>query len=466
MTDRMQNQLEQAYNLIQQERLDEAVALLRPIVQAAPNDPDAWWLLANAVSDPTDAYDALGHVLRLEPNHEDAQELLDNLLEDYPELGATRPASGSASTAKASWDASFGEGADPAFGGGVVNDPRRISSHADAVDDMFSDLNATQADLGFDTDFQTRTASAFDDNYMRSGIARPGTPAASSAFGVEEDEDIFGTEAQTTDEDLFAIGNKGAAPQPVARAQQPTAEDSDLDALFGTAAPKRTNPDAAFDFGTGDPSFLSAVDGEPTMNEQKRSTRTGRKTNTTAARAIPAQDPFAAEAKANRRSPVLPLVAVLLLLGVIAAIVYFAVVRPTQTTPTQVAGGASVTPAVTADAGGVVDVASLLDSTKSQFSAANFANPEATFADQTFAVKTCEKPGRTLRQRIFEAMDLIGQQVAQARKDVSKVSLEFTDCARPTVRLYRASVPIDAVVTYVDGGLTDATTYRAAWTAN
>jgi hypothetical protein len=460
----MQNQLEQAYNLIQQERMDEAVALLRPIVQVAPNNPDAWWLLANAVSDPTDAYDALGHVLRLEPNHEDAQELLDNLLEDYPELGAARPSSGMTSpgAAQASWDASFGDSGDAAFGGSVVNDPRRISSRADAIDDMFSVLNTTQPDIGFDTDFQTRTASSFDDNYMRSSsIARPSGTAANSAFGGD-DEDIFASGAQTTDEDLFAIGSKSAPPPPAARPQQPVADDSDLDALFGTT-PKRVNPDTAFDFGSGDPSFLSAMDGEPTMRDEKRSTRTGRKTNT-AARPIPAQDPFAAEAKANRRNPLLPLLAVLLLLGVIAAVGYFAVVRPTQTTPTQVA--VNSTAAVTADAGGVVDIAALIELTKSRFSAANFANPEATFVDQTFTVKTCEKPGRTLRQRIFEAMDLIGSQVAQVRKDVSKVSLEFTDCSRPTVRLYRASAPIDAVTTYVDGGLTDSATYRAAWATN
>ena len=48
MSDAMRNQLEQAYNLIQNDRLDDAVGLLRPIVRADPNNPDAWWLLANA----------------------------------------------------------------------------------------------------------------------------------------------------------------------------------------------------------------------------------------------------------------------------------------------------------------------------------------------------------------------------------------------------------------------------------
>ena len=49
MADTPRTQLERAYRLIQQERLDEASALLQPLVKKEPDNADAWWLLANAV---------------------------------------------------------------------------------------------------------------------------------------------------------------------------------------------------------------------------------------------------------------------------------------------------------------------------------------------------------------------------------------------------------------------------------
>ena len=79
MADTPRTQLERAYRLIQQERLDEASALLQPLVKQEPNNADAWWLLANAVTEPDDARNALENVLRLTPNHPEARDLLDQL---------------------------------------------------------------------------------------------------------------------------------------------------------------------------------------------------------------------------------------------------------------------------------------------------------------------------------------------------------------------------------------------------
>jgi len=78
--------LEQAYRLIQDERLEEAVAILRPVVAAEPDNADAWWLMANAVSDPEEAREALQRVLAANPNHVEARSLLDRLNELYPPL--------------------------------------------------------------------------------------------------------------------------------------------------------------------------------------------------------------------------------------------------------------------------------------------------------------------------------------------------------------------------------------------
>ena len=81
-------QLEQAYSLIQQEDLDGALTILRPIVTVQPDNAEAWWLIANAVSEPVDAYEALDNVVRLNPANKEAKEQLDNLLEQFPDVAA------------------------------------------------------------------------------------------------------------------------------------------------------------------------------------------------------------------------------------------------------------------------------------------------------------------------------------------------------------------------------------------
>lgn len=78
--------LEQAYRFIQDERLEEAVAILRPVVAAEPDNADAWWLMANAVSDPEEAREALQRVLAINSSHAEARNLLDRLNELYPPL--------------------------------------------------------------------------------------------------------------------------------------------------------------------------------------------------------------------------------------------------------------------------------------------------------------------------------------------------------------------------------------------
>lgn len=79
-------QLEQAYNLIQQDDLDGALHILRPLVASQPDNAEAWWLIANAVSEPAEAYEALDHVVHLNPQNLEAKEQLDNLLEQFPDV--------------------------------------------------------------------------------------------------------------------------------------------------------------------------------------------------------------------------------------------------------------------------------------------------------------------------------------------------------------------------------------------
>lgn len=82
-----QQQLAQAYELIKQEQVDEALGILKPITVAEPDNVDAWWLLANAAGEPREARIALINVLKIDPNYSkasDAQELLDKLNDMYP----------------------------------------------------------------------------------------------------------------------------------------------------------------------------------------------------------------------------------------------------------------------------------------------------------------------------------------------------------------------------------------------
>src|SRR2546423_4423801 len=92
MADATRSQLEQAYKLIEQDELEKALAMLRPIVRSQPNNSDAWWLLSNVVSEPTDAGEALLNVLRLDPRHSQARELLDALDKEFPEYASTTAA--------------------------------------------------------------------------------------------------------------------------------------------------------------------------------------------------------------------------------------------------------------------------------------------------------------------------------------------------------------------------------------
>jgi hypothetical protein len=89
MSDVTEQALMRAYELIEEERLTEAEALLKPILDQEPDNADAWWLYAHAVSDPDTARIALNQVLKLDSNYDGAQELLVQLNDNYTGLPAT-----------------------------------------------------------------------------------------------------------------------------------------------------------------------------------------------------------------------------------------------------------------------------------------------------------------------------------------------------------------------------------------
>lgn len=74
-----ENQLRQVYDLLADGRQEEALIMLQPIVEAQPDNADAWWLMANAQVNRTRAIDALENVLRLRPDHPHARTMLAQL---------------------------------------------------------------------------------------------------------------------------------------------------------------------------------------------------------------------------------------------------------------------------------------------------------------------------------------------------------------------------------------------------
>lgn len=87
-------QLVQAYNWIKEGKKAEAEALLIRILGNDEKNADAWWLLANALTDPAEQAEALDQLLELRPNDEKAQKMLARLrlTPPTPPPPAPRPA--------------------------------------------------------------------------------------------------------------------------------------------------------------------------------------------------------------------------------------------------------------------------------------------------------------------------------------------------------------------------------------
>src|SRR5258705_11163420 len=71
--------LKQAFGLIEAGNLEDAKALLRPILESEKDNADVWWLYSHAVTDAETARLALNNVLRIDPTYPDARELLGQL---------------------------------------------------------------------------------------------------------------------------------------------------------------------------------------------------------------------------------------------------------------------------------------------------------------------------------------------------------------------------------------------------
>ncbi|MDZ4768086.1 MAG: tetratricopeptide repeat protein [Chloroflexota bacterium] len=84
MSDDIQSRLNTAYEHVEAGRLDDALAVLQPILDTDPTNVDAWWIYTHAVSDPQDARRALQNVLQTAPDYPGAQEMMTLLDTEYP----------------------------------------------------------------------------------------------------------------------------------------------------------------------------------------------------------------------------------------------------------------------------------------------------------------------------------------------------------------------------------------------
>lgn len=84
-------QLQQAYHLIRTNRQDEAIRLLTQIVESDPDNADAWFLLAEASTDPAYIRPVLQHVLQLRPDDVRARAKLDALNAPVHTPGRAQP---------------------------------------------------------------------------------------------------------------------------------------------------------------------------------------------------------------------------------------------------------------------------------------------------------------------------------------------------------------------------------------
>jgi len=77
-------QLALIHEQIERGNTDEAVAMLKPILETDSDNADAWWLYAHAVDDSETARMALNNVLRIDSNYPGADVLLKTLEAQYP----------------------------------------------------------------------------------------------------------------------------------------------------------------------------------------------------------------------------------------------------------------------------------------------------------------------------------------------------------------------------------------------
>jgi hypothetical protein len=241
MANPIRAQLEQAHKLIEQDRLGDAVTLLNQITARAPENVDAWWMLANAYSEPADAYVALNNVLNLNPGHEEAREAYEQLVAEFPHLaGGEMP--DEAALAPDSFSPDITVDIDELLIKTGTLDPHR-NNPLNRPDDAMDSSSAYLDDLWTDRNAGGTQSLSLDDMFAKDETLIPSQDDAmlSQMFGVTEVEKRGPRSSGRMKSpprdggDLFSEPGKGSGPKSQGRgAKVPTSN------IFGTppAPPK------------------------------------------------------------------------------------------------------------------------------------------------------------------------------------------------------------------------------------
>lgn len=89
MADALRAQLVQAYNLIKQGNRQAAEELLIGVLRDHADNADAWWLLANTLTDPNEQREALQEVLQLRPGDDKARKMIEKINALHPPQAAS-----------------------------------------------------------------------------------------------------------------------------------------------------------------------------------------------------------------------------------------------------------------------------------------------------------------------------------------------------------------------------------------
>ncbi len=377
MPDATRSQLEQAYKLIQQENLDGAIAILRPIVESQPNNADAWWLLANAVSEPKEAYEALNNVIRLKPKHAEARDLLNKLTEQFPALASAEPTGFGTS----------GPTFDDLFGSTPSSAPAPSESGSFSSDDLDSLLGPASQPQGKGSTFGS-------------------SPAGEDFFGA--DDPFATTGPMFAQDDALIEGGKGGKPAKPAKAPKPQREER--------PKPVRLAPEA------------------------------------------PPADPFELERRANSRphpfmiATFVLIIAVLVGAGVAGA--YFLGVFGKG-------GPATPPPPSAAMLNAFSQISDQLKGNGYQvFAVTSINNPSF---GPTLTTQVCGIAAPEIADRVDKAMDIIAQQAVTVQSEIKAASIQVVNCTNAKVILFRATAPIQAIIDYVNGKMSDPQTFRAKW---
>jgi hypothetical protein len=228
-TSDINQQLTHIHNLIQQDRVDEAINLLNPIIQQNPDSVDAWWLMANAVETPEDARYALNNVLRLDPNHQEASEMMIQLNELYPP-GTNEMVGGGYDFGVIQDEQPIG-GADEAFDfDSLEEDEDDFDMSAFDSEDFGGDSfdDASFGDDAFDAGaFGAEPADAGGDIFAESDSFDIDSVVGDDEEEYDEFDDFGGIFDEEPDEEELAVSEEASA-------DDAASGDFDLDSVLGS----------------------------------------------------------------------------------------------------------------------------------------------------------------------------------------------------------------------------------------